>query len=85
MTPIIFQRTTRSDGSVAIELSNSTINARVKTPVAVTLDGAITKRYPVADESNSWDHLFQQHHQFHDPLDDQLASSYHLVTDRLSL
>jgi hypothetical protein len=85
MTPITFQRTIRSDDSVAIELSNSTINARVKTPVDVTLDGAITKRYLVADESDSWGHLFQQHHQFHDPRDDQLSSSYHLVTDRPSL
>jgi len=85
MAPITFQQTTRSDGSVAIELSNSTINARVKTPVAVTLDGPITKRYLVADESNSWGHLFQQLHQFHDPLDGQISGSYHLLTDRPSL
>jgi hypothetical protein len=85
MTPITFQRTTRSDGSVAIELSNSTVNARVKRPKAVALDGAITNKYLVADESNSWGHLFQQHHQLHDPLDDQLSSFYHLVTDRISL
>jgi hypothetical protein len=85
MKPIIFQRTIKSDGSVAIKLSNFAINARVKTPVAVTLDGAIIKRYLVADESNSRGHLFQQHHQFHDPLDYQLSNSYHLVTDRPSL